>query len=93
MFGLIGVGKRAGMGVPKILRVCETYGLKGPKLFDEYAPPIGDTYFRLNKKEGQQDIQPEKKQPNLTEKRTNDSLLLSFAWGVQGEGYFREFWL
>ena len=45
MFGLIGVGKRAGMGVPKILRVCETYGLKGPKLFDEYAPRLETLIF------------------------------------------------
>lgn len=75
MFGLVGVGERAGSGVPKILRACETYGLEEPKLFDEYAPDRTTLIIRLDKKEGQQEIEPEKKQPNLTEK---ERMILSY---------------
>lgn len=75
MFGLVGVGERAGSGVPKILRACETYGLAEPKLFDEYAPDRTTLIIRLDKKESQPDIDPEKKQPNLTEK---ERMILSY---------------
>ena len=38
MFNLVGVGERAGSGIPKILYACKEYGFEDPNLFDEYNP-------------------------------------------------------
>ena len=38
MFNLVGVGERAGSGIPKILYACKEYGFEEPNLFDEYNP-------------------------------------------------------
>lgn len=38
MFNLVGVGERAGSGIPKILYACKEYGFGQPTLFDSYNP-------------------------------------------------------
>ena len=38
MFNLVGVGERAGSGIPKILYACKEYGFSEPALYDEYNP-------------------------------------------------------
>ncbi len=68
MFGLVGVGERAGSGVPKIVRACQSYGWKEPELFDEYGPDRTTLVIRFDKKENPSNVKAEKKEPELTEK-------------------------
>ncbi len=51
MFNLVGVGERAGSGIPLIIDSCKNNGLPEPILYDEYKPDRTTLIIKLNKNE------------------------------------------
>ena len=50
MWSLVGVGERAGSGVPMILSACEEFGFVAPELYDEYNPDRTHLIIRFSVK-------------------------------------------
>lgn len=50
MWSLVGVGERAGSGIPAIASACEEFGFPKPELYDEYNPDRTHLIIRFHGK-------------------------------------------
>lgn len=52
MWSLVGVGERAGSGIPMILSACREFGYEAPELWEDYEPSRTHLVIHLRPKEG-----------------------------------------